>query len=247
MQFLYDDSHSAGTVHYTLQNNFTYTSTLLSVQSTSGLWYFASILIVSTKDLESNINISCSSGRESSHITITGGELLSAAELDRESDDVFLQYLFSVTIVGNLTTIVYTCGVYDVFLEWVVDGASRFGFTSFEYPGQDRQPTLNDYSIARQQSILIGHEPYNLSTVLFVTGTQGNVTCSSQSHSAMIRSSDTAPSTSATVSSSTEISSSTFPHETTSLQQETTVQTGMSLFFLHFVCRRVSRHEVWGH
>ena len=178
---------TTGTTIARTVSNLQYITTLLSFQlSQAGLFTFDSVLIVSstttnvtTTSVLNIIVVTCVNDIEFTSVTINAAATAQNEILNRISQNVFLQYLFSAAIVNDSTTYFYLCGVNDVFQAWQTNSLP-YGFSTTDMIGQDRTDLSADQTLAAQQAILMAREPYSLITILLLTRFPDvNVTCAS--------------------------------------------------------------------
>ena len=171
-----------GTTIKRTASNLQYITTLLSSHSSqAGLFTFNSVLIVSTTTTSINVVIvaTCVNDVEFKTVTINDAATAQNEILNANSQNVFLQYLFSATIVNDSTSYFYLCGVNDVFQAWQTNSLP-YGFTNTNAIGQDRIDLSADQTLAVQQAILMAREPYSLISILLLTSNPDvNVTCAS--------------------------------------------------------------------
>ena len=155
-------------------------TTLLSSQSfQAGLFTFHSVLIVSTTTSRNIFNVvTCGNEINSTSVTINDTAIAQNVILNRRSQNVSLQYLFSANIVNDSTTSFYLCGVNDVIQAWQTNGLP-YVFRDTDAIGRDRTFLSADETVAVQQTILMGREPYSLISILLLSIPYVNVTCAS--------------------------------------------------------------------
>ena len=156
-------------------------TTLLSSQSSqAGLFTFHSVLIVSTTTSRNIFNVvTCGNEINSTSVTINNTAIAQNVILNRISQNVLnLQYLFSANIVNDSTTSFYLCGVNDVIQAWQTNGLP-YVFMDTDAIGQGRTFLSADETVAVQQTILMGREPYSLISILLLSIPYVNVTCAS--------------------------------------------------------------------
>ena len=162
-------------------SNFQYITTLLSSQSSQAeLFTFDSVLIVSTTtSINVVIVVTCFNGVEFKTVTINDAATAQNEILNATSQNVFLQYLFSATIVNDSTTYFYLCGVNDVIQQWKTNSLPYL-FTNTDAIGQIRIDWSADRTLVAQQAILMAREPYSFVSILLLTRIPDvNVTCAS--------------------------------------------------------------------
>ena len=145
-------------------SNFECITTLLSSQSSQAeLYTLCSVLIVSTNTSASNVDntVTCVDGINSTSVTINDTAIAQNVILNRRSQNVFLQYLFSANIVNNSTTNFSLCGVNDEFQHWQTNSLP-YRFTNTDAIGGNRTFLSADQTVAAQQAILIARNLFDL-------------------------------------------------------------------------------------
>ena len=161
-------------------SNFQCITTVLSFKSSqAGLFTFYSFLIVSTTTSINVFNVvTCGNDIEFTSVSTNNTGTAQNVILNRRSQNVFFQYLFSANIVNDTTTYFYLCGVNDVIQAWQTNGLS-YQFFDTDAIGRDRTFLSADQTVAVQQTILMGREPYSLISILLLSIPYVNVTCAS--------------------------------------------------------------------
>ena len=172
---------TTGTTITRTASNLQYITTLLSSQSSqSGLFTFDSVLIVSTiTSINVVIVVTCFNGVEFKSVTINDAATAQNEILNANSQNVFLQYLLSATIVNDSITYFYLCGVNDEFQAWQTNSLPYI-FRNTDAIGQNIIDLSVDQTLVAQQAILMAREPYSLISILLLTSIPDvNVTCAS--------------------------------------------------------------------
>ena len=151
------------------RSNFNYTTNLLSSQpTTGGQFTFDSVIIVSLLG-RSSLNVTCRNGPSSN----STNNAESRMDVESETiDSVSLELLLTRPLVSavNYNTSIFVCGVDNQFMRWETN-TNIFTLRRSDRIGQNQQNLQQNDTFVRQQAILIGHEPYQIVSVLFVTDT----------------------------------------------------------------------------
>ena len=160
--------------------NFNYLATLLSNQEMDGQFTLDSVLIVSVSS-KTTLDVVCSNGSSiasTSNIDSTDGVIRNMSMESVSEDSVFEEYLMTERIVGDedKQTSIFICGVQNTFMYWR-GGTNNIeiGFTQFDDIGLHRQYMQQGASTVEEEAILIAREPFQIVSVLFITGSS-NVT-----------------------------------------------------------------------
>ena len=173
---------TTGTIITRTASNFQYITTLLSSQSSqAGLFTFDSVLIVSsTTSMNVVIVVTCVNDIEFTSVTVKDEATAQNEILNLNSHNVFLQYLFSATIVNDATTYFYLCGVNNEFQAWQTNNSLPYVFSKTDPIGRNRTDLSADQTLVAQQAILMAREPYSVVSILLLTRIPDvNVTCAS--------------------------------------------------------------------
>ena len=172
---------TTGTTITRTASNLQYITTLLSSQSSqAGLFTFDSVLIVSTTtSINVVIVVTCFNGVEFKSVTINDAATAQNEIFNANSQNVFLQYLLSATIVNDSTTYFYLCGVNDVIQQWQTNSLPYI-FSNTDAIGRNRFDLSADQTLVARQAIVMAREPYSVVSILLLTSIPDvNVTCAS--------------------------------------------------------------------
>ena len=140
------------------KSRFNYTATVLSSQPTTGVQsMFDSVLIVSLLGM-SSLDVTCRNG--TSHNSTNNAESRRDVENKNNTSSIYLELLLTQPIfIGSI----FVCGVDDQVMIWQIKTDS-YRFNISDRIGQSLKNQDDT-----QQAIVIGHEPYPIVSVLFVT------------------------------------------------------------------------------
>ena len=160
---------TTGTIKPCTASNFQCITTVLSFKlSQAGLFTFYSFLIVSTTTSINVFNVvTCGNDIEFTSVSTNNTGTAQNVILNRRSQNVFFQYLFSANIVNNSTTYVYLCGVNDVIQIWQTNGLSYVFTNNTDAIVQNLTFLSADQTLAVQQTFLMGREPYLICYLAF--------------------------------------------------------------------------------
>ena len=171
--------------------NFNYTSTLLSSHL---IGYqqseLTSVLIISFKEVQTKyFNVTCSNGLMTNIINTSSNPrfIENPDNIRTKGDSIYLKHVMSAKLIGNSTSLTHilTCGTAKFAQTWGINGEGTV-FDQNDKIGKARTEVPDGTTVSRQ-AILFARQPFETTSVMFVTSNSNiTVTCSFSPHSPAI-------------------------------------------------------------